>query len=225
MKIFTEIEQLWGKKIFKDHRLEKLKERFNCPAVNYYTVEFLGTDIQKCDCLVVREQKVLDFIVEDLERAEMLSLKKPEDVLVKKILEILNSNKLLFDKLEEEELEKIKEYAFITAKPIVLYKDTTLEELLMEVFKKTNSIFFFTIVKNQATAWLVKSNTTIVNCAAKIHTDLAKGFIRAEVFNVSNVNRFRQLEDAKIRGFLIAVDKDYIVKDGDVLDIKFNVAK
>ncbi|MCM8819977.1 MAG: DUF933 domain-containing protein [Candidatus Omnitrophica bacterium] len=224
MKIFTDIEELWGKKIFKDPRLERLQKEFNCQRVNYYTVEFLGTDIQKCDCLVVRESKVLDFVVEDLEKAEALFLKKPDDVLIKKILEILNNNKLLFEGLGEE-LERIKEYAFITAKPIIIYKNNTLEELLMEVFKKTNSIFFFTIVKGEATAWLVKSNTDIVSCAAKIHTDLAKGFIRAEVFNVEDITKFRQLEDARIRGFLKVVDKDYIVEDGDVLDIKFNVKK
>jgi len=224
MKVFTEIAELLGKRTFQDSRLQKLKERFDSAKLTFYTVEFMNERRDICDCIVAQEEKILDFIVEDLEKAETLSAKPDKQEIATRVSEVLNKSKLLSDELSLEDLNSIKEYAFVTARPIVIWRSSDVNLLCEEIFKKTSSIFFFTTAgKKEARAWIIKQNTDIVSAAGKIHTDLARGFIRAEVYNSKDLESFKNLEEAKQRGLLKLVDRDYIVQDGDVLDIKFKV--
>jgi ribosome-interacting GTPase 1 len=223
MKVFTDIAELLGKKTFQDPRLQKLKERFDSAKLTFYTVEFMNERREICDCIVAEEEKTLDFIVEDLEKAEALGVKPQNQAVAARALEALNKSKFLCDELSVEDLNSIKEYAFITAKPIVIWRNQQILPLCEEIFKKASSIFFFTAGKKEARAWIIKKDTDIVAAAGKIHTDLARGFIRAEIYNVKDLESFKNLEEAKQKGILKVVDRGYIVQDGDVLDIKFSV--
>ena len=66
MKIFTENQDLLGKKAYHDIRLEKLKERFNPPKITFISVEFTNENKEGCLCIVAAKGAVLDFIVEDV---------------------------------------------------------------------------------------------------------------------------------------------------------------
>ena len=84
-------------------------------------------------------------------------------------------------------------------------------------------ISFFTVVSDELRQWTIKLGSTIVEAAAKIHSDLARGFIRAEVVKISDLKESGSLEKVKSTGKLSLKGKDYIVEDGDIIKIRFNV--
>jgi ribosome-binding ATPase YchF (GTP1/OBG family) len=224
VKIFTLKEDLLGKKIYKDRRLERLKNKFNPPKVTYFSVEFTNQDRDSCDSLLIEKGELLDFIVEDIERAETLLNKVEDKRIVQQALDVLEKEQPLSLTLDKETSDSLRNYNFITLKPIVFIKESEdLNSLLERIFKAGHFKFFFTVNKNEAKAWVITEGADIINCAAKIHTDLAKGFIKGEVYNIKDLDHFHNLEEARQKGFLKVVGRDYIVIDGDVINIKFKV--
>ena len=84
-------------------------------------------------------------------------------------------------------------------------------------------ITFFTVVSGELRAWTLKQGMTALNAAGAIHTDLARGFIRAETIHWSDLVECGSLATAREKGLLRLEGKDYAVRDGDVLTIRFNV--
>jgi ribosome-binding ATPase len=82
---------------------------------------------------------------------------------------------------------------------------------------------FFTTGEDEVRAWSIREGTTAVKAAGVIHTDLEKGFIRAEVVPWSDLVEAGGQNQAKGAGKIRLEGKDYVVKDGDVLLIRFNV--
>ena len=82
---------------------------------------------------------------------------------------------------------------------------------------------FFTVGEDEVRAWTVPVGATAVEAAGAIHTDLARGFIRAEVVSYLQLVAAGSLAEAKRLGQLRLEGKDYVVADGDVLNIRFNV--
>jgi ribosome-interacting GTPase 1 len=224
VKIFTLKEELLGKKIYRDRRLERLKSKFNPPRVTYFSVEFTNRNRDSCDSLLIQKERLLDFIIEDIERAEALLDKVEDKGVIQQALDTLEKERPLSLSLDTKILDSLRNYNFITLKPIVFIEEgQDLNSLLEKIFRVSHLNFFFTVNKNEARAWSVAEGTDILTCAAKIHTDLAKGFIRGEVYNVKDLDHFHNLEEARQKGFLKVVDRDYIVEDGDVINIKFKV--
>jgi GTP-binding protein YchF len=84
-------------------------------------------------------------------------------------------------------------------------------------------ISFFTVGSDEVRAWTIESNTNAVDAAGKIHSDLARGFIRAECFNYKDWKELGSEKAVKEKGLFRLEGKNYIVKDGDILNIRFNV--
>jgi ribosome-binding ATPase YchF (GTP1/OBG family) len=82
---------------------------------------------------------------------------------------------------------------------------------------------FFTVGEDEVRAWTIKRGATAVDAAATIHTDLAKGFIRAETAAYDDLVELGGLAQARSAGKLRQEGKTYIVQDGDVINIKFNI--
>jgi hypothetical protein len=82
---------------------------------------------------------------------------------------------------------------------------------------------FFTVGEDEVRAWEVKRGATAVDAAGTIHTDLAKGFIRAEVVSYDDLVALGGLAQARAVGKLRQEGKTYHVHDGDVINIKFNL--
>lgn len=82
---------------------------------------------------------------------------------------------------------------------------------------------FFTVGEDEVRAWTVARGATAVEAAAAIHTDLAKGFIRAETINYAELVALGGLPQARAAGKLRQEGKTYIVQDGDIINVKFNV--
>ncbi|HMK08985.1 MAG TPA: DUF933 domain-containing protein [Anaerolineales bacterium] len=82
---------------------------------------------------------------------------------------------------------------------------------------------FFTVGEDEVRAWTLRRGATALEAADTIHSDLARGFIRAEVIPVPELLSLGGLAAARARGRLRLEGKDYVVSDGDVIHIKFNV--
>jgi ribosome-binding ATPase len=82
---------------------------------------------------------------------------------------------------------------------------------------------FFTVGEDEVRAWTLQRGATAVDAAATIHTDLAKGFIRAETVAYNDLIELGGLPQARSAGKLRQEGKTYIVQDGDVISIKFNI--
>jgi GTP-binding protein YchF len=82
---------------------------------------------------------------------------------------------------------------------------------------------FFTVGEDEVRAWTVARGATAVAAAATIHTDLAKGFIRAETIHYDDLVALGGLPQARTAGKLRQEGKTYLVQDGDVINVKFNI--
>jgi GTP-binding protein YchF len=84
-------------------------------------------------------------------------------------------------------------------------------------------ISFLTVGPDEVRAWTVRKGATAPEAAGKIHTDLRRGFIRAEVVRYEDLVAAGSEAEAKKRGVVRTEGKEYVVRDGDVLNILFNV--
>lgn len=82
---------------------------------------------------------------------------------------------------------------------------------------------FFTVGEDEVRAWTVRRGATAWEAAGVIHTDLQRGFVRAEVVSYEDLIALGSLAEARARGKLRLEGKDYPVKDGDILHIRFNI--
>lgn len=102
-------------------------------------------------------------------------------------------------------------------------RDSCRERLVEEVFKVSDLITFFTSDEKEVHAWLLRRGSTAVEAAHTIHSDLARGFIRAEIMQVEDLLRLGSEREVKAEGLHHVEGKEYIVKDGDEILIRHNV--
>ncbi len=84
-------------------------------------------------------------------------------------------------------------------------------------------ISFFTVGADEVRAWTLEKGSNAVTAAGKIHSDLARGFIRAECFKYDELMQHGSEKVLKEKGLFRLEGKEYIVKDGDIISIRFNV--
>ncbi len=90
-------------------------------------------------------------------------------------------------------------------------------------FDALGMMLMLTAGPEEVRAWPLPKGTTAVDAAAKIHTDLARGFIKAETIAFNDLQAAGSMRDAKAAGKVRLEPKGYVVQDGDVITIKFNV--
>jgi hypothetical protein len=95
--------------------------------------------------------------------------------------------------------------------------------LLRALFEVTDQITFYTSDEKEVRAWLLKRGSTALEAAAAIHTDLARGFIRAEVMAADDLIRLGSEREVKAANLHHVVGKEFVVRDGDEIVIRFNV--
>ncbi len=95
---------------------------------------------------------------------------------------------------------------------------------LTRLFYKTlGLISFFTVGKDEVREWMIRKNSTAPEAAGAIHTDLQRGFIRAQVIKYNDLISLGTEAKVKEAGKCYLKGKDYVVEDGDIIDIRFNV--
>ncbi|HHT97050.1 MAG TPA: redox-regulated ATPase YchF [Clostridiales bacterium] len=101
--------------------------------------------------------------------------------------------------------------------------ESGLEKLITSSYKILGLMSFLTAGEQEIRAWTIKENTKAPQAAGKIHSDIERGFIRAEIVNYDDLVRTGSLNAAKEKGLVRLEGKEYIVKDGDVINFRFNV--
>ena len=100
--------------------------------------------------------------------------------------------------------------------------EPSLNRMIKLSYDLLNLESFFTVGEDEVRAWTVKRGATAPEAAGEIHTDLQKGFIRAEVFSYDDLMTLGSVHEVKAKGKHRLEGKDYIVKDGDILNIRFS---
>jgi len=100
---------------------------------------------------------------------------------------------------------------------------TALETLTGLCLKSLNLISFFTVGKDEVRQWLVRKDAKAPAAAGVIHSDLERGFIRAEVFTYNDLMELGSEAELKKNGKFNVEGKEYVVQDGDILNIRFSV--
>ena len=102
-------------------------------------------------------------------------------------------------------------------------KETTLNKVIRTGYSLLNLKTFFTSGDQETRAWTIKNGSTAQNAAGKIHSDFEKGFIRAETIAYEDFVKYNGETSSREAGKLRQEGKEYIVKDGDVMNFLFNV--
>ena len=95
--------------------------------------------------------------------------------------------------------------------------------LIRTIMDVSGQMLFFTAGEKEVRSWMTGKGTTAVMAADGIHTDLARGFIRAETMTCDDLIRVGSEREMKARNLMRQEPKDYVVQDGDILNIKFSV--
>jgi len=101
--------------------------------------------------------------------------------------------------------------------------ESALEEIAGRLARALDLITFFTAGEQETRAWTLRNGQTALDAAAAIHTDIARGFIRCEVVNWHDLVELGSHAEAARQGKQGLEGKTYVVRDGDVLNIRFNV--
>ncbi len=125
-------------------------------------------------------------------------------------------------KIESEiaELDKDEKKIFLEDLGI---KNTGLDKLIKAGYELLDLIVFLTAGEKEVRAWPVRKGSSAPEAAGKIHTDMERGFIRAEVVDYNRLIKDGSLSQARDQGNLRLEGKKYIVQDGDVCTFRFNV--
>jgi ribosome-binding ATPase YchF (GTP1/OBG family) len=97
------------------------------------------------------------------------------------------------------------------------------DEVLRTILDVSEQMLYFTAGEKEVRTWMLRKNGTALEAAANIHTDLARGFIRAEIMKCDDLVRLGSERELKAQNLTRQEPKDYVVRDGDILNIKFNV--
>ncbi len=101
--------------------------------------------------------------------------------------------------------------------------ESSLERVIRDSYRLLGLISFFTAGPDETRAWTIPAGSTAVDAAAAIHSDLARGFIRAEIVEYADLIELGTFAEARKHAKLRSEGKDYVMKDGEVVEIRFNV--
>ena len=102
-------------------------------------------------------------------------------------------------------------------------KESGLDTVIRESYDLLGLMSFLTAGEPEVRAWTIKKGTKAPEAAGKIHSDIQRGFIKAEIVSYDDLIREGSMVSAKEKGLVRSEGKDYIMQDGDIVLFKFNV--
>jgi len=131
------------------------------------------------------------------------------------IIELCIKSELEISQLELEDRKMFMEDLGIS--------ESGVDKLAKTAYGYLGLISFLTAGQDEVKAWTIQKNTTAKKAAGKIHSDIEKGFIRAEVCKYTDLKEFGSMNKLKEKGLITLEGKEYIVEDGDIINFRFNV--
>jgi ribosome-binding ATPase YchF (GTP1/OBG family) len=230
ISVFGLAEITLGKVNIKDTRLDEVDKITRAKKKTYLQIELVGPDAGfDADSILVEQGARTDLILEDLEFVETRLERSSDDTeknLLNKLKSILEKEEFIFQAgLSAEEKKMISGYSLYTNKPVVVCEKKELEDLnsaLYRALAQSGFISFFTTGEKETRAWLIRKGTTAWEAAGAIHSDIQKGFIRAEIISFTDFIQAGGENQAKQAGKLRLEQKDYLMQDADLVNFRFN---
>ncbi len=219
-----------GKHNIKDGRLDEVDKLVKAKKKTYVQVELVveGASLE-ADAILVLSDSRADLILKDLEFIETRlarSDQEAEKLLLNKLKAVLEKEEFIFNTgLSPEEKRLMAGYGILTNKPIIAAQKQELEDtdkLLFRAFKESGFISFFTAGEKETRAWLIRQGTTAWEAAGSIHSDIQRGFIRAEIISFADFIQAGGETQAKQQGKLRLEQKDYVMQDADLVNFRFS---
>lgn len=219
-----------GKYNVKDPRLDQVYKITKSKKITYLQVELVAEDaILEADSILVSADAYTDLILKDLDFVETRlgrSEEEKEKIMLAKLKDILEKEKFIYNAgLTTEEKQAISGYSLVTAKPIIVVEKNGLDNpdsLLLRAVRESGFISFFTTGEKETRAWLIKQGTCAWEAAGAIHSDIQRGFIRAEIISFTDFIQAGGESQSKQAGKLRLEQKDYVMQDGDLTNFRFN---
>ncbi len=219
-----------GKYNVKDSRLDQVDSITKSKKKTYLQVELAQEDSAlEADAILTLKESCPDLILKDLEFVETRlgrSDQEQEKALLNKLKSILEKEQAIFNAgLADAEKQMMTSYGLFTNRPVIAIDKQELENfdsVLSRAVKESGFISFFTTGEKETRAWLIRNGTTAWEAAGSIHSDIQRGFIRAEIISLSDFLAAGGETPAKQAGKLRLEQKDYVMQDGDLTNFRFN---
>ena len=202
--------------------LEKVKENLES-GISIRSVDFKEEEKMLIKDMFLLTSKPILYIA----NVDENDLENPDNnIFVKQVKEYANNEHSevipLCIKIEEElsGLEKEDKKEMLEALGI---EESGLDKVIKKSYDLLGLMSFLTAGEPEVRAWTIKKGTKAPEAAGKIHSDIQRGFIRAEVVSYDDLIREGSMLSAKEKGLVRSEGKEYIMQDGDIVLFKFNV--
>jgi hypothetical protein len=230
LALFGITEIKLGKHNLKDPRFDQADKLVEADKKTYAQIDVIGEDqLLDSDAILALEENKADLILKDLEFVETRLGRDPqpaERAVLQRIQSLLESEKFLLGSgLTAEDLQTVAAHSFFTNKPITVATREELrnpEALLLRAFAEAGYICFLTVGGKENRAWPIRKGLSAWESAGTIHTDIQKGFIRAEVIGYADFIAAGGETQAKRAGKQRLELKQYVVQDHDLMNFRFN---
>ncbi|MBM3854336.1 MAG: DUF933 domain-containing protein [Verrucomicrobia bacterium] len=219
-----------GRHHVKDPRLDQTHVLVEAKKRTYAQVDVAtAEEALTSDAIAVTPSSRLELVLHDLEFVETRLERATEPVeraMLGKLKTALEAEQLVSTvELTAEERQLVAVQPLLTAKPVVAAnaeEAANFGEFLVRVLAESGYICFLTVGGPENRAWLIRQGATAPEAAGAIHTDIQKGFIRAEVIGFADFLAAGGETQAKRANKLRLETKQYIVQDYDLLNFRFN---
>lgn len=211
-------------------------------------IERMDEQNKKGQKINIREREVLDFFKEylengkalrniDIKQEQLIEVRHLSFITLKPLLAIINVDEQTFKDIKFQEMEFLKICGSLESELVQLPEEErwkfleamgidepVSKKITRKVYEVLNYISFFTVGPQEVRAWSIKKGTKAWEAAGKIHSDIQRGFIRAEVLSYDDfISAEGDINIAKQRGVFRLEGKEYEVKDGDIITFRFKV--
>ncbi len=202
--------------------LEKIKENLE-NGISARAIDFSEEEEELVKEMFLLTTKPILYIanvseeqLEDLEKDEMV--KKVKDYAAKEKAEVIP----LCVKIEEE-LSGLEEGDKKEMLEALGLEESGLDKVIKKSYDLLGLMSFLTAGEPEVRAWTIKKGTKAPQAAGKIHSDIERGFIKADVVSYSDLMKVGSMANAKEKGLVRSEGKEYVMQDGDIVLFKFNV--
>jgi ribosome-binding ATPase YchF (GTP1/OBG family) len=219
-----------GKHNLKDPRFDQADKLVEADKKTYAQVDVIGGDeLSDADAILTSLDGKADLILKDLEFVETRLGREPqpaERAALERMKVLLESEHFVFNSgLSSQELQAVAAHTFVTNKPVVAASPEEIqnpEALMLKTFQEAGYICFLTVGGKENRAWPVRKGAIAWESAGTIHSDIQKGFIRAEVIAFGDLVEAGGETQAKRAGKQRLELKTYVLQDYDVVNFRFN---
>jgi len=219
-----------GKHNVKDPRLDQAHQLVEAQKKTYAQVDLVEEkEMLTADAILTTRAALSDLLMKDLDAVETRlgrDAGPAEKAVLQKMADGLISEKPVSAVgLTADEFKAISAHNFYSNKPVVVAEDAELavpDGLIVRAFNESGYISFLTVGGKENRAWPIRTGTTAWEAGGTIHTDIQKGFIRAEIISFADFIEAGGETQAKRAGKQRLELKTYVMQDYDLTNFRFN---